>query len=397
MANHVLKPGGHATWYVTTSGDSWTVKRNVDFQVYNGDGISDTSALHNSRFQIAGHITALDGEGLDMYGRNNTIVVAGSGFIQTAHGYGVAFEQTAYNGTLENHGRITSDFSGVGMTGKSPVSGHQSTAEIINYGRITGGEQIGIYSNSDDLRIVNKHGGFIGGGQYGYGITSVENDVTLINNGTIKGNFQGAIGLGTGTDSVTNSGAIIGDIKLGDGNDTFINRGGTVTGIVNGGVGADTYIVDSRALHLQEDGFSSQDIDTVKSSVSWVLGDNFEKLVLTGSRAINGRGNDQANMINYNAKSNVLTGMCGDEILSGGPGADHFVFAAGSGHDTITDFTDGKDKIDLRTYAGIDSFKDIAGIADDHGHAVITLANADTIDLSGVTAAHISAADFIFG
>jgi len=392
MANHVLKPSSHMTWYVYTSGDTWIVRKGLDFEVYNGDGISDTSAQHNNRFEISGHITAPDGEGLDLYGRNDTVFVAASGVIQTSHGFGIAFEGSAYNGKVENHGKIVSNFGGVSMTGASPQSGHQSTAEVVNYGRITG-DSYGIDSRSDDLRIVNKHGGFIEGGQYGVG--SDGNDVTIFNQGTIKGGAQGAVYLKNGgNDTLVNAGRIVGDVFFNGGNDTFISKHGHVTGIINAGVGADTYVVDSTALKLHEDDFS--DIDTVKASISWTLGDNFEKLVLTGAHAINGRGNDDINTISGNGKANNLTGMGGDDTLRGGAGADHFVFATGSGHDTITDFKDHVDKIDLRYYAGIYDFNDIASIAGDHGNLVITLSNADTITLNGISAHEISGKDFLF-
>lgn len=396
MAKHVLKAGSHATWYVDTSGDKWIVRKNIDFQVYNGDGISDTAAQHNSRFEIAGRITALDGEGLDLYGRNDTVVIAASGSIRTAHGSGIAFEATAYNGRLENHGTITSESSGVIMTGASPVSGHQSTAEIVNFGRIAAELQHGIQSNSDDLRIVNKHGAAVIAGEYGYGIGSVANDVTVVNAGTIKGGNLGAINLMDGDDSVTNSGRIVGDVLLNNGRDIFISKGGSVTGMIDGGVGADTYVVDNKALNLHENGFSPLDIDLVKSSVTWTLGENFEKLVLTGTSRINGTGTDLANIIVGNARTNVLTGLGGDDMLRGGAGADRFVFATGSGHDTIADFKHGADRLDLRHYAGIDDFHDIVGIADHGKDTVVTLSDADTITLKNVSADVIGSHDFIF-
>lgn len=391
MAKHVLKPGSNTTWYVYSSGDTWTVSKGLDFDIYNGDGISDTSAQYNSRFEIAGHITALDGEGLDLYGRNGSVYVSSSGVIQTAHGYGIAFEGSAYGGDVENHGRIASDLGGISMTGSSPQQGHQNRAEVINFGRITGGSY-GIDSRSDDLTVVNKRGGFIQGGQYGIG--SVDNDVTAINHGTIRGGAQGAILLNSGTDRLVNFGNIDGDATLNNGNDTFVNRGGRVTGVINAGVGADTYSVDSLALSLREDDFS--DIDTVKSSVNWTLGDNFERLVLTGHRAIGGTGSDDVDTIIGNDKNNVLAGMGGDDILTGGAGADRFVFATLFGHDTITDFDDGKDIIDLRNYAGIDSLEDIADITGNRHKVTITLSDTDTATLSGIASRDITAEDFLF-
>jgi Ca2+-binding RTX toxin-like protein len=51
-------------------------------------------------------------------------------------------------------------------------------------------------------------------------------------------------------------------------------------------------------------------------------------------------------------------GQGGDDILTGGAGADLFVFADGDGADVITDFGDG-DRIDLRAVSSIDDFADL--------------------------------------
>ena len=42
-----------------------------------------------------------------------------------------------------------------------------------------------------------------------------------------------------------------------------------------------------------------------------------------------------------------LSGGTGTDTLTGGAGADTFAYFAGHGSDTITDFTDGEDVIDL--------------------------------------------------
>jgi VCBS repeat-containing protein len=48
-----------------------------------------------------------------------------------------------------------------------------------------------------------------------------------------------------------------------------------------------------------------------------------------------------------NAKD-VIVATVGSDTMTGGSGADQFVFGPGSGHDTVTDFQVGTDKIDLR-------------------------------------------------
>jgi hypothetical protein len=75
--------------------------------------------------------------------------------------------------------------------------------------------------------------------------------------------------------------------------------------------------------------------------VSYALGDNVERLVLTGSGAINAVGN---------AGNNRLEGNAGNNILFGGLGNDTYVFGRGSGHDIVANYDAGKpsgDKVQL--------------------------------------------------
>ena len=68
----------------------------------------------------------------------------------------------------------------------------------------------------------------------------------------------------------------------------------------------------------------------------------------------------------------TLQGRAGDDTLTGGEGDDTFVFAADHGSDTITDFTDGSDMIDLTQISGISGFEDLS-ISADGDDAVIDL------------------------
>ncbi|MDF8333566.1 calcium-binding protein [Novosphingobium cyanobacteriorum] len=121
------------------------------------------------------------------------------------------------------------------------------------------------------------------------------------------------------------------------GNDTLIGLagddlldGGTGADVMAGGTGDDTYVVDSKNDSVTE--LSGEGLDTVQSSVSWVLGANVENLVLTGSGTISGTGNALDNIITGNAAANVLTGDGGSDWLDGGAGTDTLV--GGQGNDT---------------------------------------------------------------
>jgi len=99
--------------------------------------------------------------------------------------------------------------------------------------------------------------------------------------------------------------------------------GGAGADTLIGGAGNDTYIVDDAADVIIETG-TVRDIDTVMASVSWVLGANLEKLILTGSNDLDGTGNAQANEIVGNAGNNVLNGGRGADRMVGGLGEDTY-------------------------------------------------------------------------
>ena len=107
----------------------------------------------------------------------------------------------------------------------------------------------------------------------------------------------------------------------GDGNDTL--DGGKGRDVLTGGKGNDTYIVDNVSDRAIEK--SGHGIDLVKASVGCVLAAHVENLTLTGSAAINGTGNDGANIISGNGADNVIDGGAGADTLFGGAGNDTYV------------------------------------------------------------------------
>ncbi|MEH2135616.1 beta strand repeat-containing protein [Nostoc sp.] len=115
----------------------------------------------------------------------------------------------------------------------------------------------------------------------------------------------------------------------GDGNDSL--DGGTGNDSLIGGKGNDTYIVDSIGDTITE-GLNAG-TDLVKSSVSWVLGNNLENLTLTGTDTINGTGNSLNNILTGNTAANILSGGDGNDNLIGGAGNDTLL--GGAGNDTL--------------------------------------------------------------
>ncbi|MEQ9642627.1 MAG: matrixin family metalloprotease [Alphaproteobacteria bacterium] len=119
-----------------------------------------------------------------------------------------------------------------------------------------------------------------------------------------------------------------------------------------------------------------------------------------GNDTLNGDdGNDTLvghagqDFLNGGAGADILIGGPGNDTLTGGSGVDVFVFAATQGADTVTDFDDGTDVINLigASFADVD-------IVDTGGGALVTFEDTPTtaITLTGLNANMLSSADFAF-
>ncbi|WP_225774665.1 putative Ig domain-containing protein [Pseudomonas sp. Marseille-Q5115] len=116
---------------------------------------------------------------------------------------------------------------------------------------------------------------------------------------------------------------------------------------MTGGDGKDVYIVDNAQDVVTETNASTAQIDTVKASVSWTLGNNLEYLVLTGYSAIDGTGNGLRNFLTGNDAANVLDGKGGADSMTGGNGSDTYYV------DNVDDTT--VEKSSDSTVGGIDT------------------------------------------
>ena len=97
----------------------------------------------------------------------------------------------------------------------------------------------------------------------------------------------------------------------------------------------------------------------------------------------------------FGASDDVIIGGAGDDLLYGGGGSDLFVFEEGDGADTIFDFEDGIDLIDL-TALGHNSAADLAISSWGDGGAQISLGGGDVIQIANVDVSLIDDADFLF-
>ena len=89
----------------------------------------------------------------------------------------------------------------------------------------------------------------------------------------------------------------------------------------------------------------------------------------------------------------TLEGGKGDDILWGGGGADRFVFASGSGTDTVRDFEDGEDILVIR--GGL-AFSDLTIRQSGDDTVVDGPSDGFSIVLEGIQASQLTESDFDF-
>jgi Ca2+-binding RTX toxin-like protein len=211
----------------------------------------------------------------------------------------------------------------------------------------------------------------------------------------------------TGTANINATGNGEHNILIGNaGSNVLDGAGGGDT--LQGGAGNDVYYVRNAGDTIVENA-NEGTADTVLASVSYTLGANaqVERLAASDANAttaINLTGNAWSHLLQGNNGANILTGGSGadtlmgyggNDTLFGGGGADKFVFAHGTGQDSIGDFVAGTDKIDL-TAIGFASYQDVINATHDvGGNAVIDLGNGDQLTLTGVTTAQLHSGDFI--
>jgi Ca2+-binding RTX toxin-like protein len=224
-------------------------------------------------------------------------------------------------------------------------------------------------TDNDTLAAANARDILIGGaGDDRYIVSARTNTVTeLVNEGndTVQSPLSWTLGVHlenlelTGSKRFSGSGNSLNNRLTGNDAANVLD-GGTGADVLIGGAGGDTYIVDNLGDVIQETGIVDTEIDTVRASVNWTLGDNLENLVLTGTQSLTGAGNGLNNVMTGNGSANTLiggvgsdtlNGAAGNDTLTGGAGADTFAFTtplnALRNVDTITDFNSGMDKIQL--------------------------------------------------
>jgi hypothetical protein len=253
------------------------------------------------------------------------------------------------------------------LTGTNAINGTGNAADNILKGNdanntLNGGTGTDtlIGGLGDDTYVINN-------------IVDVVTEITDGGNDSILSNITYTLGANfenltlTGTDTIDGTGNSSDNVITGNGSNNILNGGAGVDTLV-GGAGDDTFIINTTDGKI--DGGTGT--DKVQSSVTIDLSDalisNVENLTLTGTTAINGKGNTLANVIEGNSAANTLDGGAGIDTLTGGLGNDTYVIdnindviieAPSQGTDTVfsgVDYTLGVDFENL-TLSGTASIK----------------------------------------
>jgi Ca2+-binding RTX toxin-like protein len=200
--------------------------------------------------------------------------------------------------------------------------------------------------------------------------------------------------LGSGHDTVTGGS---GDDAFdgGTGNDTLKGAGGDDT--LAGGAGDDT--LDGGAGHDRLDGGIGADVLKAGSGDDRIDAGDGNDVVDAGSGddiILAGTGDDR---VDAGSGDDRIEGGAGTDVLTGGSGHDVFVFAAGFGRDTVTDFrTTGasSDVLEFSTDVFADFCTAIAAADQVGADTVFTLDGGQALTLSNVQLTSLQSDDFRF-
>ncbi len=347
-----------------------TIENEGLVQADEGDGIDIGAFVAlTGNIENEGDIRAGD-DGIDIDGALNGSIINDGDIVADDEGIGIQGGASIFAGLPEavlNEGTIEAGGTGIEFGTSAlfvipPVTGATVTGDVVNDGRITaGGDGIDFVDNTVFAGDVVNNGTIVAVGD---GI-DVDDGVTftgdIINNGTIESEDDGI------------------DIdNVSEFNGQIVNNG-TVTGDSEG---------DGSGLAF--DGDNAQVDLTVENNGLF----NGDVLLSAGNDVFDGADGRVTGTIDGGEGSDTITSGDGDNVLTGGSEADTFVFVDGTDNDSVTDFEDGSDLLDVSAFFD-DAADAVAAARQDGEDTVIDLDNNDSVRLVGVDLAQVDETDFL--
>ena len=307
---------------------TWTLGNDFENLTLTGTGNYDGTgnAENNILTGNSGRNTLTGGAGDDTYivQNNNDVVVelTGEGVDSVFSSANFVLDNFIENLTLTGADRINATGNGLGNT----LVGNDTTNTLWGMGgndtldggagadRMLGGTGNDEYYVDDLKDTVVEQGG--------EGTDKVFSSVSFkmganIENLELTGEGNN-YGIGNSLDNEIIGNAGRNSLSGGAGNDTLDGAEGA--DIMDGGDGNDRYYVDDVKDQIKDSG----GIDTVFSTVSYVLGKGIENLELD-SGELNGTGNSENNSLTGTSGANTLDGGAGADYMDGGSGDDTYI------------------------------------------------------------------------
>lgn len=342
-ADSMIGGSGNDVYYVDSISDEINDAYGID-TVFSSVSWSNASGSSQVGYSSIENLTltgaaAIDGTGNDdanlITGNNAVNRLYGNGGGDTLNGNGGADELNGGDGNDTLLGGLGDDVLN-GDAGNDSLDGGDG-ADTLNGGAgddtylVGAGDVIDETSGSGTDTVRTGFTFSLGAGIENLvltGATAIDGTGNTLGNLITGNTANNILDGGDGNDSL--DGAAGADTLIGGiGNDTL--NGGIGADSMSGGAGNDSYYVDSLSDILSED--PSAGTDTVLTSVTWTLGDDFENITLSWGFAVNATGNALGNTMLGNTSSNALDGGDGNDSLDGSSGADTLI--GGNGNDTL--------------------------------------------------------------
>ncbi len=317
-----LRPGS----VMDLGGGSWLgVAYNCTIENATGGSAGDVlygNSANNILSGGAGSNTYYGGAGDDIY-----VISSGTDTINENSGEGTDTVRSAATFSLGNIAPFasieigeltgTADANITGAFGESELRGNSGNNALDGGGGADtlkggAGDDFYLYRGQDTL-VENA----------GEGTDTVVSQVSY----TLADNIENLL-LATGITTHQAIGNTLDNLIQGNAGANLLDGGGGAD-TMEGLEGDDTYVVDNVDDVVLESAFLAPGIDTVQASVSHVLGEAVENLILTGNAGNSATGNELDNHLFGNGAANLLAGDLGSDWLDGGAGNDTLNGGAG--------------------------------------------------------------------